>query len=595
MPAIRPEDLPAAATVTPGAAIMIDNGTIVEKATPGQIVDTAAPVASQAEAEAGTDNSKRVTPLRVTQYIANQLGGASLGPTMASKASSADLASSDPAKGASLVSFRNTGTGPVIRSLAARGQLEVWGSDYGTIGDGINSRDTLLRAADALQAGGRVRLSPREVALIDTDLDLPPNVWIEGDWSFRGMRLNNDSADWNNLGGRLILNASKTFKAGGSGGYRGLIVHPKGMNFPQTNASGFDGIALTQDGDDAGIDSCMLLGFLYGMKAFQKQRGIFTNNFFDCVNGVHIEQCYDNPQIRFNHGWPFATIGAVTKPANWAERAGVGYSFKDTADWLTSWGNFTYAYLVGHRIESCSSFSLMAPSHDSTQAFANSIGIDVLGECKGGQVFSPKVAAQILAGIRMNINAGCHLNIVGGEMWANANNCIIVDGGDLHVSGGTSFRQSAAGITCSNATSKIYGSPDLRWEAVSMPLNPLVANPNFFGFERGDFVGYPAGFEIGPAANLTTPLIISANPLMLYPGINNYAVGGTTSFGQIVGGTNGREIDLIFQGALTVQHTTGTPTSIFLENGANFAVTPGSTLTLKHRNGQWFEKARMQA
>lgn len=69
MATIRPNDLPPAASVPSGAAIPIDTGSAVEKATPSQIVDSAIPLASQAEAEAGTDNARRMTPLRVKQAI----------------------------------------------------------------------------------------------------------------------------------------------------------------------------------------------------------------------------------------------------------------------------------------------------------------------------------------------------------------------------------------------------------------------------------------------------------------------------------------------------------------------------------------------
>lgn len=70
MATIRPDDLPAAASVANTVAIPVDSGSAVEKATPLQIVDAAIPLASQADAEAGSDNAKRMTPLRTSQAIA---------------------------------------------------------------------------------------------------------------------------------------------------------------------------------------------------------------------------------------------------------------------------------------------------------------------------------------------------------------------------------------------------------------------------------------------------------------------------------------------------------------------------------------------
>lgn len=86
---IRPKDLPAAGAVSNTAALVIDNGVNVEKSTPLQIVDAAVPLASQAVAEAGTDNATRVSPLRVSQYISSQLGGSSLPASFLNKAQAA--------------------------------------------------------------------------------------------------------------------------------------------------------------------------------------------------------------------------------------------------------------------------------------------------------------------------------------------------------------------------------------------------------------------------------------------------------------------------------------------------------------------------
>jgi len=90
MATIRPDDLPAASTVSNTDAFVVDRGSAVQKATPSQIVDAATPLASQAEAEAGTDNAKRVTPLRVKQAIdAIGISADSLAAGLATKADAA--------------------------------------------------------------------------------------------------------------------------------------------------------------------------------------------------------------------------------------------------------------------------------------------------------------------------------------------------------------------------------------------------------------------------------------------------------------------------------------------------------------------------
>jgi len=75
---------------TPNASSLVamDNGITMQKTTVKKVVDAGAPVASQAEAEGGTDNDKRMSALRVKQSIAAQVG-----VTIASKAQG-DLAAS---------------------------------------------------------------------------------------------------------------------------------------------------------------------------------------------------------------------------------------------------------------------------------------------------------------------------------------------------------------------------------------------------------------------------------------------------------------------------------------------------------------------
>lgn len=95
---ILPRNLPAASVVPGDAAIIIDTGSAIQKADPLKVVDAAAPIASQSDAETGSDNVNRMTALRVKQAI-DTLG-----------VSAADLASHDPGKGAGMVAVQGGGT-----------------------------------------------------------------------------------------------------------------------------------------------------------------------------------------------------------------------------------------------------------------------------------------------------------------------------------------------------------------------------------------------------------------------------------------------------------------------------------------------------
>lgn len=71
MAAIRPEALDAAGPINPATDVLIiDQGAGgVRKTVPNDVVGAARPLASQAEAEAGTDNAATMTPLRTAQAI----------------------------------------------------------------------------------------------------------------------------------------------------------------------------------------------------------------------------------------------------------------------------------------------------------------------------------------------------------------------------------------------------------------------------------------------------------------------------------------------------------------------------------------------
>lgn len=136
---IRPNALPAAASVSPSAAIIVDSGAAVEKATPEQVVDATIPLASQAEAEAGVNNTKRMSPLRVKQAMD------------ANMATTDALASTDPGKGAAMVGFIQDLPAATPRTALGKMRDVVSVKDFGAVGDGVADDTAAFQAAaDAL-------------------------------------------------------------------------------------------------------------------------------------------------------------------------------------------------------------------------------------------------------------------------------------------------------------------------------------------------------------------------------------------------------------------------------------------------------------
>lgn len=133
MPAIRPEDLPAAGTVNNTAALIVDTGSNVVKATPQQVVDAGRPLASQAEAEAGANNAKMMTPLRVKQFLDAQ-------PILTEPILAAD-------DGSSLVGFQQSGTAARSRTVQSKARETLSLYDFDVVGDGVTDDIDAIEAA----------------------------------------------------------------------------------------------------------------------------------------------------------------------------------------------------------------------------------------------------------------------------------------------------------------------------------------------------------------------------------------------------------------------------------------------------------------
>lgn len=168
MAAILPSDLPAAPSVNPNAAIIVDNGAgNVNKATAAQVVDAATPLASQVEAETGADNTKRMTPLRVKQAINAQA------------VSLTNLASTDPGQGAGLVGFEASGADAVARDLLSKAREKVSILDFGAVADGVTPcADAFDAVQDAVGQFAEIVMPPGEYVIERTIKPRTGVIWM---------------------------------------------------------------------------------------------------------------------------------------------------------------------------------------------------------------------------------------------------------------------------------------------------------------------------------------------------------------------------------------------------------------------------------
>lgn len=192
---IRPNALPdAILPLRSGDAIIVDQGADgVRQTDPISMTDSVAPVATQAEAQAGTDNTKRMTPLRTKQSIASEVGVSLASSSQGSKADSAVQSVNGKTGNSVTITKSDVGLGNVDNtsdankpvSTAQQSALDLKANASVTISAG-----TGLTGGGTLAANRTVSLNPASIASLakaDTSVQtvngVPPtsgNVNVDG-------------------------------------------------------------------------------------------------------------------------------------------------------------------------------------------------------------------------------------------------------------------------------------------------------------------------------------------------------------------------------------------------------------------------------
>jgi hypothetical protein len=470
--------------------------------------------------------------------------------------------------------------------------------DFGAVGDGVTDDTAAFAAAltSLSTSGGTVMVPNNMRCLIDSNLTIPVNCSLIGPHKFVGSPGNNTSAPYGTMGGTLIVNSTVTITVSSNASINGLLIYRKGMTFPTVNASAFAGIAVTINGDDSAVSHCQILGFNKAVYSTGDQRQRINNIWFDCVNGIEIENCLDIPYINTCHGWPFATIeaSAAGTPGASIIRSGIGFYLHDTVDWAKVTDCFTYGYYRGFQLTSVNSCTLLSCSADNISSggvptHAGSIGFSISGQ--ENRLIGCQAAAQDSAGASISTNTGVTTTVIGFNVWACGSHGILLSGGDLSVSS-SNFRSMSNGITINNANSKIIDGGGNRFESiVGSPYNFSIASNTSKTILSNVLSDLPDGNSI-ISGTYVAPSIASASPLSLPVNGNYFTVTGTTNFGTLQRGWAGRKVTLVFSGVLTVFSGTSTSTDIRLSGGSNYTSSANSTLTLLHNGTQWYEIGR---
>lgn len=438
-------------------------------------------------------------------------------------------------------------------------------------------------------AGGKIAVSRDKTYYIAGALTIPVGVDVVGPYDFTGAAGVTTSSAYGSMGA-IVLASTQTITMKGDSALRGCLVYRAGMTFPAADATLFAGTALTAAGDDVCVYNCMVLGFAQAFYSTGFQRPDVQKLFFDCTNGIWLDNCADIEHVEKCEGYPFATI-TPTAPASILTRTGIAYKFTTLGDWGQVTRCFSYGYFRGFSLSSVNSMTLLNCGADNTTSYTGSYGYDILAGCTDTNLIACQAAAND-TGFHFNNTtvANLHSQMIGCSSWGNTNNAVLIDGGDVNIQGGI-YRSSINGIAINNANSIVVIGGGARFGNSNLDINAFVATSNV-SIGQVDF-GTRAAGSIGVNSNVQTVTLASATLLNL-PQIDNgaYTITGTTAIGGIAGGWTGRTIMLLFTGSCTLGNSATSPNGVSLNGGTNFSAVNGSTITLRHNGTLWYEIGR---
>lgn len=490
-----------------------------------------------------------------------------------------------------LATFRGTtgivnsapGSGGNIRLLSDVLANTVSLNDYGAVGDGVtDDAAAFLRAFAALGViGGTVYYNKKHV--IDSLINVPANVTVKGPVSFTGSPADNGNYPYTTKAA-IILNSAASLRLNGSSCLDGCLIYRKGMTFPAANAAAFAGTAVVVNGDDTGLKNCMIIGFTQGYISTNWQRPRVFQSYFDCVNCISVDTCYDVAYISQNHCWPFATVnGGVLI------RTGIAYQFSGPGDWAKCTDNFAYGYFRSYRIADSDDTTLMNCSADNTQTHLNSIAYLVEGNARRTKLVACTAAAHYIAAYINTDNADpeAAVDIIEPNFRVLNSHGVLCEKGFVRITGG-SIADVPNGVVTPDATGTVKVMGGTKFHNISNAPYFLVAPSALWSISDdinyGNFTGDPVVGTIGIVG------VNSATTVVLPNTGNFFAIIGTTNFSLVAYPRTGRRVTLTFTAVLTC--TDSVAVNGLRLAGGTFTTVAGSTLSLIGNGSRWLETAR---
>ncbi len=269
---------------------------------------------------------------------------------------------------ASTITYTQSGTGAVNRTLLSRLHELVSATDFGVDITGATDSTSALQAAlnSLSTTGGTVTLPPGKVKL--GAITIPAYVTLCGAQGSLGE--NDANFDPTNHGTALLLTKNTTISLGNCsrmtklGIFNSSVAYPATASTAQSNINTFSasGDAITVIGDDATVEDVLIIGFNRAVVSNAianrpsnlppgPSRPTFRRVWFDCWSGIEISACYDIARVEDCHGWPFYVGHIAGNTPAFAQRGGPAYYFHDRVDGGTLRGCFSYAHVNGFLLQ----------------------------------------------------------------------------------------------------------------------------------------------------------------------------------------------------------------------------------------------------
>lgn len=482
--------------------------------------------------------------------------------------------------------------------------LTITPEEFGAVGTGlVDDSSAFISACSYLSSQGGGSLLCTKQYLLATAFTIQSNVSLIGVQENPGEILPYTSANYLGRASVLIIPGTISISLGHSSTVSKLIVLRQGLTMPFADATVaatqlalFSGTAFTVAGADTKFENLLILGFNQAIYSLNHERITCNNVKGDCNNGIYIENCADIARLNDCHFWPFTTGHAswtATAPHTVLQRSGIAYDFINLGDWNKATNCFCYGYFRGFAVRSANNVTLLGCGADNTSTagvgdYVGSFGFLL----DGGSTMTKLVACQTAAqsvGFYLNAIAGGTTQMSSCEAHGCSTSGVYVNLGNVQITSSI-FRVCNNGIVVNVATSHVdidYTEFDA---LTGVCVSSTVATTLVRLGQHCQF-GSIADGAVVTTANITSPIIATAASLLLPLENDLFLLTGTTNFGTITGGWNGRKVTLITGAAVIALHSIGA-NAIRLAGNVNFSMVANSSLQLVHNGSQWIEIGR---